>query len=238
MRPASLPERSQGTPTSAAHSRSSRLLCLIPSGLAHLAGQRPSEIRLVRPWHSGILSRIPLDVFGANRFRPVAEAAPISYRRGPWRREGAFIVDGEVELKVLAPVVWRWVGAPILFRVPFPSFLCGFVIDEPISFDYVQSLRVRRAVPVHRGKGSDLDPHGVYDQRVAFVMTHGFAIPGRRHLGRMRLVQTHVTNLMIVVIEDDDLVGLLQDLNGTTRKNKRHPCGPTLVTRARKAHTG
>ena len=97
---------------------------------------------------------------------------------------------------------------------------------------------MRRAIPVHRGKGADLDPHGVYDQRVAFVMTHGIAIPGRRHLSRMRLVQAHVTNLMIVVIEDDDLVGLLQDLDGTTRKNKRHPSRPTLVARAWKAHTG
>src|SRR5712671_2891972 len=199
---------------------------------------RASEIRLVRLRDGGVFSREPLDVFGANRFRPAAEPAPISHGRGPRRRKGACILDRELELQVLAPVAWLWLGAPILFCVPLPSVLCDFVCNEPISFDYVQSLRVRGAIPVHRGKGSDLDPHGVYDQRVAFVTTDGIAIPGRRHLGRMRLVQAHVTNLMIVVIEDDDPVWVLQDLDGTTRKNKRHPSRPTLVARARKTHTG
>src|SRR6516162_6594623 len=114
------------------------------------------------------------------------EAAPISHGRGPRRREGAFIVDRELELQVRAPVVWRWLGAPILFCVPFPSFFRGFVIDEPISFDNMQGFRVRRAVPADRRKGADLDSHGVYDQRVPFVMAYGIAKPGRGHMRGMR----------------------------------------------------
>src|ERR1700682_6274021 len=93
---------------------------------------RRSEIRLVRPRHCGVLSRVPPDVFGANRFRPVAAAAPISHGRGPRRREGALIVDRELELQVLAPVAWRWLGAPILPYIPFPSLFCGLVIGGAI----------------------------------------------------------------------------------------------------------
>ena len=118
----------------------------------------PSEIRLVRPRHRGIFSRVPFDVFRANRFRPAAEAAPISHGRGPRRREGAFIVDRELELQVRAPVVWRWLGAPILFCVPFPSVFRGFVIDEPISFDNMQSFCVRRAYQSTAAKGPTLIP--------------------------------------------------------------------------------
>src|ERR1700686_5370009 len=43
---------------------------------------------------------------------------------------------------------------------------------------------------------------------------------------------------MIVVIKDVDLVRLRQDLDCTARKNKRHTSGPTLVARAREAHSG
>src|SRR5712675_302954 len=47
-----------------------------------------------------------------------------------------------------------------------------------------------------------------------------------------------MTDLMIVGIKDGDLVRLLQDLDCTTRKNKRHTSGPTLVARAGKTHAG
>src|SRR5271168_2224068 len=93
----------------------------------------------------------------------------------------------------------------------------------------MQSLRVRRSIPVHHSKWPDLDPHGVYDQDVAFVMAHGIAIPGRRRLCRMRRIHPHVTDLMIVAIKNGDLVRLLDQLSCATRKNERHPSGPTLV---------
>src|SRR5271167_3672136 len=75
-----------------------------PARQATLAGSCPSEIRLVRPRHFGVLSRVPLDVFGANRFHPVGGTAPISHGRGPRRREDAFILDRELELQVLARI--------------------------------------------------------------------------------------------------------------------------------------
>src|SRR5882672_12591559 len=67
-------------------------------------------------------------------------------------------------------------------------------------------------------------------------MAHGIAVPGRGHLRRMRLVQAHVADLMIVAIKDGDLVRLLQQLRWAIRKNERHPCRPTLVARVRIAY--
>src|SRR5271168_3058682 len=78
--------------------------------LGQLPVSRPSEIRLIRPWHVGVLSRVPLNVFGANLFRPVVGAQSISHGRGPRHREGALILDGELELQIFAPMV----------RVPHP----------------------------------------------------------------------------------------------------------------------
>src|SRR6516162_7938316 len=43
---------------------------------------------------------------------------------------------------------------------------------------------------------------------------------------------------MIVVVKDGDLVRLLQDLDRTTRKDKRDTSGPTLIARAGEAHAG
>jgi hypothetical protein len=106
-------------------------------------GKICSEIRLVRPRRCGVLSRVPMDVFGANGFRPVAAAAPISHDRGPRRREGAFIVDRKMELQVPAPVVWRWLGAPILFwSRSHPSF-AALVVEMG---DRMSRLR-RRCAP-------------------------------------------------------------------------------------------
>src|SRR5262249_6655589 len=76
---------------------------------------RSSELRFVPLRHRSVLPRVPLDVSGANRFPPTAEAAPISHGRAPGRREGAFILDRKLELQIFAPVAWRWLRAPILF---------------------------------------------------------------------------------------------------------------------------
>ena len=114
-----------------------------------------------------------MDVFGANRFRPVGAAAPISHGRGPRRREGALIVDRELELQVLAGVVWRGLSAPILLYIPIPSVSRGFIIDEPITFHYVQRRTVRCTVYIKHGKWPDLDADGVNHQRVVFPMADG-----------------------------------------------------------------
>src|SRR6516165_5698877 len=61
------------------------------------------------------------------------------------------------------------------------------------------------------------------------TMANGIAVPGRGHLSRMRLIQTHVTDLMIVAIQYDDLIRRLQQLRWAIRKNERHPSRPALV---------
>lgn len=126
----------------------------------------------------------------------------------------------------------------VLPRVPFHAFLRGFVIEQAISFDYVQSPCVWRAKPVDHGNRPDLEPDCVYYQRVTFVVADGIAIPGRRHVTGMRLVQAYATDLMIIVIKDRDLVRLLQQLHSTTGKDIRHPLGRTLVARVRIAGAG
>src|SRR5215469_8339490 len=69
---------------------------------------RPSEVRFVCPRHIGVLSRVPLDVFGANMFFPFlgtlerSTRYSISHGRGPRRREDAFILNRESELEELA----------------------------------------------------------------------------------------------------------------------------------------
>src|SRR3981189_669547 len=67
-------------------------------------------------------------------------------------------------------------------------------------------------------------------------MAHGIAVPGRGHLRRMRLVQAHVADLMIVAIKDGDLVRLLQQLRWAVCENERHPSRTTLVARVRIAY--
>jgi hypothetical protein len=92
---------------------------------------------------------------------------------------------------------------------------------------------VWRTKPVDHGNRPDLEPDCVYYQRVTFVVADGIPIPGRRHVTRMRLVHAYVTDLMIIVIKDRDLVWPLQQLHSTTGKDIRHPLGRTLVARVR-----
>src|SRR5713226_3068035 len=93
-----------------------------------------SEIRLGRPRHIGVLSRVPLDVFGASLFRPlrggVRSAGSIRHGRGPWRREDVLILDRELELQVLTPRVRipHPVGDVILLCVSFEPVFRGFSI--------------------------------------------------------------------------------------------------------------
>jgi hypothetical protein len=60
--------------------------------------------------------------------------------------------------------------AGILFRASIQSFLRGFEIDEPITFDHVQSLCVRSAELVDHGKWARLDSNAVDRQGIALLM--------------------------------------------------------------------
>src|SRR5215468_2494909 len=121
-------------------------------------------------------------IFGADSFRPFArkrypQTGSIDHGRRPWHREGAFILDRELELQVIGPGVQ--IGdhsgvisheAGILFRASLQCFLRGFVVDEPITFDYVQSLRVWSAELIDHGKWARLDSDGVDHQYIALIM--------------------------------------------------------------------
>jgi hypothetical protein len=54
-----------------------------------------SEIRPVGPRYLGFFSRVPLDVFSTNHFRPPVRIAYIRHGCCPRRREDAFILDRE-----------------------------------------------------------------------------------------------------------------------------------------------
>src|ERR1700676_4110979 len=89
-----------------------------------------SEIRLVRTRDVGILVVMESKrVFGAGDFRPFEAVAQINHGRGPRRREGARVLDGEMDLQVLVIVVGvdGSAGAPILFCSAFQRVLYGFV---------------------------------------------------------------------------------------------------------------
>src|SRR5580700_2899825 len=95
------------------------------------------EIRLVRCRERGFLSREPLSVFCANRFRPVGGAAPEGHGCGPRRRKDAVILDRELELQEFA-LIFRVSGARgelILLSVPLEPLFGGRVIKQPIAFD-------------------------------------------------------------------------------------------------------
>src|SRR6516225_1434448 len=112
--------------------------------------------------------------------------------------------------------------------------LCGFVIDEPITFHHVQSRSVGRAELIYHGKRPvGLNPNGVNHQHVAFVTAYGIPIPGRRHLHPMRLVHADMTNI-IPFVKDRDTVQLLKHLHAVIRKDKRWGLGPTLISGGRK----
>src|SRR5215469_9338556 len=102
-------------------------------------------------------------IFGADSLRPCAErpytqTGSIDDGRRPWRREDAFILDREFELQVLglgvqiddhSGVISNEAG--ILFRTSLQCFLCGLIVDEPITFDHMQGWRVRSAELVDHG---------------------------------------------------------------------------------------
>jgi hypothetical protein len=67
------------------------------------------KIRRVRGGDGGSFSAvISGGVFGTNKFWPLSEGAqraPVSNSCRPWRSKDAVILDGELELQTLAPVV-------------------------------------------------------------------------------------------------------------------------------------
>src|SRR5258708_19455589 len=98
----------------------------------------------------------------------------------------------------------------------------------------MQSLRVRRAEAVDHGIRPKPDPDGVDDQSIAFVMADGISVYGRNHLCGMRLIHPHLAEIIIVLVDDGDLSGLLQQLDIEVPKNIGHRVLETLFFRVRK----
>jgi hypothetical protein len=88
---------------------------------------------------------------------------------------------------------------------------------------------VNKAGDVAPRGAPDFDTYGVDHQCVAFIMPDGIPIPGRRHVRRMRLVHAHMTDFMIIGIQNGDLVRALDHLHSNVPENKRQASGPTLV---------
>src|SRR6516164_6030883 len=101
----------------------------------------------------------------------------------------------------------------------------------------MQALSVGRAEPVEHRKTSYLDAYGINNQLVPFIMSNRIAIPGRRHLCRMRLVHTHLAKLMIEGVKEGDFFWLLKHLHSKIRENEGHSFWPTLVAWSRIALT-
>ena len=81
--------------------------------------------------------------------------------------------------------------------------------------------------------GPDLDADGVDDQRVAFVVPDRVAVPGRRHLRGMGVVEAHAAHFIAVAVDDRDPVRLLDDLDDEVPEHVRHAARPALVARRR-----
>src|SRR5208282_5054394 len=105
----------------------------------------------------------------------------------PWRVEGARIVDGDAYLQRLAAV------------------------DHLEALEHMHLVGVRRAVIVD--EGAVIEPDGVDDQLVPFVMPDRFAIPRRLYMFRMRHVQVHAAGLRVELVDDQDLFGGLDEMN-------------------------
>jgi hypothetical protein len=128
---------------------------------------------------------------------------------------------------------------PILFQVPFDCLPDVVIIAQPIALDHMQGFCVRRAEQVDHCIGV-IGAHadGIDHQRVTLVVADGIPVPGRRHRRRMRLVQAHPANFVILTIQDRYLVRLLNHLHLYTLENKRHRFGPALVGRVRIGDAG
>jgi hypothetical protein len=99
------------------------------------------------------------------------------------------------------------------------------MIETPIALDRMQRRAMRRAELIDRRvqiggtKRTNLNSHSVDHQRVALVVADRIALPGRRHVRRVRLVHAHLTKLISVRIKDRDLVRLLDKLHRAICQN-------------------
>src|SRR5580692_2104661 len=104
-----------------------------------------SEIRLASSRDLRVLVGIVfMPVFGADNLPPFRGIERIGYGRGPRRREGALILDREMDLQVVAGVIEieRALVTHKLLVASFQRTFRGFVIEQRVAFHHVQGLGV------------------------------------------------------------------------------------------------
>ena len=125
--------------------------------------------------YCGAPARVPLDVLSTNIFHPAVEIAHIRHGCAPRRREDAVIVDGELELQVLARIrVPDPQDGVMLLGVAIEPLFGGGIIKQPIAFDDMQGLRVRRAIcgPFKRTLAESFGPNSIYPGKCRTGFSH------------------------------------------------------------------
>ena len=101
-----------------------------------------SEIRLLRARSVGVavVVIILVEVFGTDGFGIDTRSRHIGQGRGPRRREDALVLDRQVQLQELAPVLTEDITGyqPILLFIPLDGVLYVVVVTQPIAFDDMQ----------------------------------------------------------------------------------------------------
>jgi CubicO group peptidase (beta-lactamase class C family) len=103
---------------------------------AHRFGPLPGalEIRFLRSRDIRVLIVIIfMAVFGADSFQPLAGAAPVGNGRSPGHREGALVLNREVDLQILAPIETEELPLRSVLAVLLCFFLAGYATAEPAA---------------------------------------------------------------------------------------------------------
>jgi hypothetical protein len=131
-----------------------------------------SEIGLVvlRDGHDVVIEEVGV-VLAAGILGKRAIGSPPALHRRPRHIESTRIVDGDRRLERL------------------------FALDHAETFDDVNLIGMGRAVIID-GRAV-VQPDGVDDERIAFVMTDRFSVPGRFQMLGMRHVQINVAHLRV-----------------------------------------
>ena len=102
-----------------------------------------SEVRLVCPRNSAVPCNVDsTQILGADPFWPEGQATPISNHGRPGHCENAFVLDCKMELEPLALIIGindQARKTSVLPQTPYLAFSRGFVLDQPIAFDDVES---------------------------------------------------------------------------------------------------
>ena len=140
----------------------------------------------------------------------------------------AFVIGIDADIAALA-------GWAVLFLMPLGRFFCGFVVNECVALDQMERVAARRAVAVHHRHALRINPHRIDDEGVAFIMSDGIAPRARHHFGRVGSVETHMPNLIILIVDHGQAVLGLEDFHAQLHGEMKWRCiGRALIGRVGK----